>query len=168
MLPTGLFATLDDSPPRLGRSGEPQRSGDDGVEVGMTSDDDTARLLLRLAVGFLILLHGVAKLRFGLGDVADAVARAGLHPSVGYLVYVGEVVAPLLVIAGWWTRPAATVMAANMVVALLLGHWGHLFQVEPHGGLLLEVQFMFLAGAIAVALLGAGRFSLGGAKARWN
>ena len=133
----------------------------------MTSDD-AARLLLRLAVGILILLHGVAKLRFGLGDVADAVARAGLPASFGYLVYVGEVVAPLLVIAGWWTRPAAAVMAVNMAVALLLGHWGHLFQVEPHGGLLLEVQFMFLCGAIAVALLGAGRLSLAGAKGRWN
>ena len=62
----------------------------------------------------------------------------------------------------------ALLVAANMAVALVLGHWGHIFQVEGHGGLLLEVQFMFLFGALAVALLGAGRFSLGGATQRWN
>ena len=130
--------------------------------------DDAGRLLLRLAVGILILLHGIAKLRFGLGDVATSLARVGLPGALGYLVYLGEVLAPALMIVGFWTRPAALLVAANMAVALVLGHWGHIFQVEPHGGLLLEVQFMFLCGALAAARLGAGRFSLGGAKGRWN
>jgi putative oxidoreductase len=130
--------------------------------------EDAGKLLLRAVLGLLVLLHGIAKLRFGLGDVATSLARAGLPAALGYLVYVGEVAAPLAVIAGWWTRLGALLMAANMAVALVLGHWGHIFQVEPHGGLLLEVQFMFLCGALAVALLGAGRWSLGGAKGRWN
>ena len=130
--------------------------------------EDAGKLVLRLVLGLLILLHGIAKLRFGLGDVATSLARAGLPAALGYLVYIGEVVAPLLVIVGWWARAGAAVMAFNMVVALLLGHWGHIFQIEGHGGLLLEVQFMFLFCAIAVALLGAGRFSLGGPKQRWN
>jgi putative oxidoreductase len=130
--------------------------------------EDTGKLLLRLVVGSLILLHGIAKLRFGLGDVATSLERAGLPAAVGYLVYVGEVVAPLLMIAGVWTRVAALVLAANMAVALVLGHWGHIFRVEAHGGLYLEVQFMFLCGALAVALLGPGRFSLGAALAGSN
>ena len=130
--------------------------------------EDAGKLVLRTVLGVLILLHGIAKLRFGLGDVATSLARAGLPAAVGYLVYIGEVVAPLLVILGWWSRAGALVIAANMAVALVLGHWGHIFQVEGHGGLLLEVQFMFLFCAVAVALLGAGRVSLGGAKQRWN
>ena len=130
--------------------------------------EDAGKLVLRVALGLLILLHGIAKLRFGLGDVATSLARAGLPATLGYLVYVGEVAAPLLLIAGWWARLGALLVAGNMAVALVLGHWGHIFQVEPHGGLLLEVQFMFLFAAVAVALLGAGRFSLGGAKGRWN
>ncbi len=130
--------------------------------------EGAGKLLLRMALGLLVLLHGIAKLRFGLGDVATSLERAGLPGALGYLVYVGEVVAPLLVIAGWWTRVGALLIAGNMAVALVLGHWGHIFQVEPHGGLLLEVQFMFLFGALAVALLGAGRVSLGGEKGRWN
>ena len=130
--------------------------------------EHAGKLLLRLVLGLLILLHGIAKLRFGLGDVATSLARAGLPASLGYLVYLGEVVAPLLVILGWWTRVGATVIAVNMAVALLLGHWGHIVQVEPHGGLLLEVQFMVLSCAVAVALLGAGRWSLGGTAQRLN
>ena len=122
--------------------------------------EDAGKLTLRVVLGLLILLHGIAKLRFGLGDVATSLARAGLPAALGYLVFVGEVAAPLLVIVGYFTRGAAALIAANMAVALVVGHWGHIFQVEPHGGLLLEVQFMFLFAAIAVALLGAGRYSL--------
>jgi putative oxidoreductase len=130
--------------------------------------EDAGKLVLRTVLGVLILLHGIAKLRFGLGDVATSLARAGLPAAIGYLVYVGEVLAPLLLILGWWARVGALVIAVNMAVALVLGHWGHIFRIEGHGGLLLEVQFMFLFCAIAAALLGAGRFSLGGAKQRWN
>ena len=39
---------------------------------------------------------------------------------------------------------------------------------QVHGGLLLEVQWLYLFGALAVALIGAGRYSLGGAQGRWN
>ena len=134
----------------------------------MTRYEDAGKLLLRLAVGILILLHGIAKLRFGLGDVVPALERAHIPAILGHLIYIGEVVAPILMIAGYWTRPAALVVAATMAVALVLGHPRELFQMTDHGGLLLEVQWMFFAGAATVALIGAGRHSVGGAKGRWN
>ena len=130
--------------------------------------EDLGKLLSRVAVGALILLHGIAKMRHGLGDVADAVARANLPHEVGYLVYIGEVVGPALMILGWWTRPAALVVFINMVVALGLGHPHEIFTLTTHGGLLLEVQWLMVTGALAVALLGAGRYSLGGTKQRFN
>jgi putative oxidoreductase len=134
----------------------------------VTRYEDAGKLLLRLAIGILILMHGIAKLRFGLGDVATSLARAHVPAPIGYLVYVGEVAAPVMMIAGLWTRPAALVVAFNMLVALLLGHPRELFEMTEHGGLLLEVQWLYFAGAVAVALLGAGRFSAAGAKGRWN
>ncbi|HUR56139.1 MAG TPA: DoxX family protein [Opitutaceae bacterium] len=126
--------------------------------------DGAGKLVLRLALGLLILLHGVAKLRFGVGDAGTAVDRVGLPHVLSYLIYVGELVAPALVIVGIWTRAAAAIIAVNMAVALVLGHPGELFRVEPHGGLLLEVQWLYLACAIAIALIGAGRFSVGGVR----
>jgi putative oxidoreductase len=125
---------------------------------------EAGKLLLRVALGLLILLHGIAKIRHGVGDAGEAVARHGLPHFVSYLVYVGEVAAPLAVIVGFCTRAAAALIAVNMLAALVLGHGHELFRIEPHGGLFLEVQWLYLACAIAVALLGAGRFSLGGAK----
>ena len=127
-----------------------------------SKSDDLGKLLLRVTVGALILLHGIAKMRHGLGDVADAMARAHLPHEVGYLVYLGEVVGPLMMIAGWWTRPAALVVFINMVVALLLGHLHEMFTLTTHGGLLLETQWLMLTGALAVALSGAGRYSVDG------
>lgn len=133
-----------------------------------SKSQDAGKLLLRVAVGVLILLHGIAKLRHGLGDVADAVARAHLPYAIGYLVYIGEVVGPTLMIVGAWTRIAAFVVFFNMFVALLLGHPHEIFEMTTHGGLLLETQWLMLTGALAVSLLGAGRYSVGGVKQRFN
>ena len=129
---------------------------------------DLGKLVLRVSVAFLILLHGIAKMRHGLGDVADAMARLHLPVWVGNLIYVGEVLAPLMMIVGFWTRPAAALVAATMFVALVAGHPREVFVMTDHGGLLLEVQWMFMLAAAASALLGAGRYSIGGRDGRWN
>lgn len=129
---------------------------------------DIGRLLLRASVAFLVLLHGIAKVRHGLGDVADAMVRLHLPVWVGNLIYVGEVLAPLLMIMGIWTRPAAAMVAATMFVALVAGHPREVFAMTDHGGLLLEVQWMFLFAAAASGFMGAGRYSIGGRDGRWN
>ncbi len=130
--------------------------------------DDAGKLVLRLAVGVLILFHGVAKIFGGVGFVAGALGKAGMPPALAYGVYVGEVLAPLLLIFGLWTRPAALVVVINMVVAVLLAHMGQLTSIANTGGYALELQAMYLFGAVALVLLGAGRYSVGGAYGRWN
>jgi putative oxidoreductase len=129
---------------------------------------DTAKLLLRLTLGVLILLHGISKIRGGPGFILDVIDKAGLPHPFGYLVYVGEVLAPLLVIVGLWTRAAALVVAINMIVAILLVHMGQLLQLSPEGGWALELQGLYLLVPIAIALLGAGRYSVAGRTGRWN
>lgn len=138
------------------------------VALSSSSPDDLGKLVLRVLVGLLVLVHGVSKLQAGIGPVLGAVANAGLPSAVAYLVYVGEVLAPLLMVAGFWTRPAALVVAGNMVVAIALVHGKQIFQLNNTGGWAIELQAMYLFGALAVALLGAGRFSVGGAGGRWN
>ena len=95
-------------------------------------------------------------------------SKFGLPASFGYLVYVGEVLAPLLLIVGLWTRPAALVIAINMIFAVLFAHMGDLGTITRTGGWALELQGMFFFTAVAVALLGAGRISLGGSAGRFN
>ena len=130
--------------------------------------EDTAKLLLRLTLGVLMLLHGINKITGGIDPILGMVAKAGLPAAFGYLVYVGEVAAPLLLIAGAWTRAAAVVLVINMVVAVALVHVGELVPLAPTGGWVLELQGFYLATALAIALLGAGRYSAGGIDGRWN
>lgn len=130
--------------------------------------EDIGKLVLRLVIGILILLHGIAKLKSGPGFVVGLVSQAGLPSFVAYGVYIGEVVAPVLLLIGLFTRLAGVVIVINMLVALSLVHMSQLFSLGPQGGWALELQGMYLFGALAVAFLGAGRFSVGGIAGRFN
>lgn len=130
--------------------------------------DDAGKLLLRVVVGLLVLLHGIDKLSTGPGFVVAMLAKAGLPGGIGYLVYIGEVVAPLLMIAGLWTRAAAAIVAFNMLMAFALVHMSALFTLGKQGGWSLELQGLFLFGALTVMLLGAGRLGVGGKTGRFN
>ena len=138
------------------------------TNVIQTSTEDLGKLVIRSALAILILLHGISKLTGGIDGITGMVTNAGLPEVFAYGVYLGEVVAPLLVLIGLWTRAAAIFMALNMVVAVMLVHVPELAQLNKQGGWALELQGMFLFGAIAVALLGAGRYSVGGIAGKWN
>jgi putative oxidoreductase len=122
--------------------------------------EHVGKLILRLVLGGLILFHGIAKLTGGIDFISDVVVKAGLPSFIAYGVYIGEVVAPALVISGWYSRVGAAVIAVNMLFAIGLVHTAEIFAIGQSGGWALELQGMFLFGAIAVALLGPGRFSL--------
>ncbi|MFC4276459.1 DoxX family protein [Achromobacter aloeverae] len=134
----------------------------------MNRNDDAGKLILRLVLGILILLHGISKMTHGVGFIVNLVQQHGLPSFVGYLVYIGEVIAPILVIVGLFARLGGLIIAINMLFAFGLVHSSQLFQINSQGGWQLELQGMYLAASLAVALFGAGRFSLGGANGRYN
>lgn len=120
-------------------------------------NESTGKLVLRVTLGLLILLHGIAKLTGGIDWLDGMLANAGLPTFLKYGVYVGEVLAPLAVIAGFYARVGAWLIAVNMLFALGLAHADELFALTDNGTLALEAQYMFLFSAIALALLGPGR-----------
>ena len=126
----------------------------------MQVTSDLGKFLLRLTLGTLLLLHGVDKITTGAVSILGLMSKIGLPPVLGYLVYVGEVLAPLLLIMGLWTRPAALVVAINMVVAVLLVHTAQLGELTKNGGWALELQGFYFFTAVAIAFLGAGGFSV--------
>ena len=134
----------------------------------MQNADDLGKLVLRVVLGVLILLHGISKVVAGPGFVMNTATNAGLPAAIGYLVYLGEVAAPILLILGIWSRLAALVIAGNMLFAVYLVHMKQIFTLNDQGGWTLELQGMFLFSALALLCLGAGRFSLGGRGGRWN
>ena len=124
--------------------------------------DNGGKLLLRLTVGGLMLLHGFAKLgdSASLKWIGGQLAGFNLPELLAYGVYVGEIVAPLMILAGVYCRIGGVLMAVNMLFAIALAHGGDIFQLNDHGGWELELQGFYLFGAAAVALLGSGRFAV--------
>jgi len=130
--------------------------------------DHVGRLLLRLTLGLLMLPHGISKIMGGVQGLGGLMRMHGLPEWVAYLSIVGEFIAPVLIVLGIYTRPAGWIVALHMVVALVLAHSSHLFAIGKTGGLAIELQLFFLLTGVVVALMGAGRYSLGGSQGRYN
>ncbi len=124
--------------------------------------DDFGKLLLRLSIGLLMLMHGIPKVINGISGVQSMLVAHGMPGFLGYLVYVGEVVAPLLLLLGIYSRLGGLLLAINMVVAIALAHSHQIFTVSKSGAWALELQGLFLFGGLVIALIGAGRYSAGG------
>jgi putative oxidoreductase len=130
--------------------------------MNQNTQSNLARLILRIALGALVLMHGIAKLRGGVGPIEGMVVAHGWPSYVAYGALIGEVLGPLLLLAGFYARIGAILIAINMLFAFALVHMGQLGQLNEQGGWALELQGMFLATAVAMALLGPGRYSVNG------
>lgn len=128
----------------------------------MHHQEAVAKLILRLTVGILMLLHGADKIinPGTLEFIGQNLSDIGLSPLIAYAVYLGEVLAPLMIIFGYYARVGALLVVINMVFAILLIHSGQLLQLTSHGGWQLELQGLYLFGALAIMLLGSGRYAI--------
>jgi len=124
--------------------------------------DDFGKLVLRLTVGGLLLFHGVHKILTGIDPIRGMIGAHHLPDYLAFGVYAGEVLAPLLIILGLFSRIGGVLVILNMIVAILLVHTGMLIGLNDQGGYLLETQALYLFGALAVTLLGAGRIAVAG------
>lgn len=131
-------------------------------------NEDLGKLLLRLTLGGLMLFHGIAKITGGIDGISGMLAARGLPAAMAYGVYVGEVLAPLLIVIGLFTRLSAGVFAFNMVIATLLVHAGDLLKLGEHGGWAVELQALYLLPALALVLIGPGHFSIDAQRRRSN
>ena len=122
--------------------------------------DNLGKLVLRVTLGALLLLHGIAKITKGVSGIEGMVQSAGLPAFVAYGVYVGELLAPVMLILGLYARAAAATVLVNMVVAVYLVHQGDLLKLTAQGGWALELQAFYFFTALAVLLFGPGRFSV--------
>ena len=121
---------------------------------------DAGKLLLRLSLGIMILLHGLAKVSGGVGGISGMLQGVGLPATLAYGAYIGEVLAPLLVILGFYARVGAALIVVNMLFAIYLAHRDDVFMLTKQGGWALELQGMFLFTALALALIGPGRYGV--------
>ena len=127
--------------------------------IATTPAHDAGLLLLRVTLGGLMLFHGIAKLK-GVDFIKQTLAGKGLPEFIAYGVYVGEILVPLLMIVGLFTRISSAIFAFNMLVAVWLAHSGDLLSLNKHGGWAIELPALYGFGALALVLLGPGQWAL--------
>lgn len=120
---------------------------------------DLGKLILRLTLGGLLLFHGISKLLNGVGYIEGMLTAHGIPAFFAYGVFIGELLAPLMVVLGYQTRIGALLIVFNMLVAIALVHTHELMELGGNGGWALELQGLFLFGALALVFLGSGRMA---------
>ncbi len=126
----------------------------------MTTNDSLGKLILRWGLGFLMLFHGYAKFVHGLGFVETLLQNNNLPVFLAYGVYVGEILAPILLIIGYKTKFAALIIFINILVAIYLVHANDLIALTKNGSLVLELQYFYIITTLSIIFFGPGKFSI--------
>lgn len=124
--------------------------------------EDIALLILRVTVALNLMLHGIAKIVHpeSLGWISNQLTGKGLPGFLAYGVFVGELIAPALILVGVFTRPAAAVVMVTMFFAIFLAHGGEVTSLAETGAWAIETPIMFMMTALTLVLMGGGRFGL--------
>ncbi|QKF81012.1 DoxX family protein [Halarcobacter ebronensis] len=123
--------------------------------------EDIGKLLLRFMLGFLMLFHGLFKFQNGIEGIRRLVANSGFPEFVAYGVYVGEIIVPILLILGLYTRISSFIYAITMFFAIYLAHSSSIFELNSKtGGVVVETPLLFLLGAVVLMFIGAGKYSV--------
>jgi len=121
---------------------------------------DVGILMLRFAVGGLMLFHGVAKMIHGHGAIIVMLSQRGLPSFLWLLVPLTEIVAPLFLILGLFTRISSLGIVLLMICTIFLAFGLGAFAIGEHGGLVAELNLLFLSSALALIFTGGGRYSI--------
>jgi putative oxidoreductase len=137
-----------------------------------------AALALRLIIGFGFMAHGWAKISRGTAGFEKLLAQEGvpmahLNGMVGPYV---ELLGGLAIVVGLYTVIVAVPLIVTMLVAMIFvqGHYGFsavkTVGLTPEGPVFgppgYEINLVYIAGLVALMLLGAGRWSVDGLRRR--
>ncbi len=110
--------------------------------------------VLTIGLGVLMLFYGVDKAINGIDFIIPLLDKQNIpFPEyVAYGVYLGEIVAPLMLISGYYIRIAGAVIIVNMLVAIYLVQQTELFTITESGSLTIELPLLYIIMALAIVL----------------
>ncbi|HYR21218.1 MAG TPA: DoxX family protein [Myxococcales bacterium] len=140
----------------------------------LSTDNDPAALVMRLALGLVFFAHGGQKVLgwwggYGASATIQGFAKMGLPPVVTVLIMAAELGGGILLILGFLTRLAALGIGCVMAGALFLVHAKVGFFMNWAGtqkGEGFEYHILALGLAIALLIKGGGALSVDRALAR--
>jgi putative oxidoreductase len=121
---------------------------------------EIAYALMRVVVGYILLMHGWGKAHMGVTKVAtDIMAKNGLQPALplAYAATALETVGAVCIILGVFTRFVAPAIAIEIGIAFLFVHLPKGFAASQGG-----FEYVLLIGIVmlVVAIRGGGRYSV--------
>ncbi len=134
----------------------------------LRTDDSIAPLFLRLALGAVMLPHGLQKTvglfgGSGFSATLESFTSMGTPAALAFLVIVAESAGALGLVFGFLTRLSALGIGAVMTGAIALVHWHHGFFMNWFGqqeGEGFEYHLLAIGIAIALVIAGGGRASI--------
>lgn len=119
------------------------------------------QFILRLTVGLLLLPHGISKLLNGHETIIAQLKAHNLPSFLWIGVPVAEIIAPICLILGIFTRLSSTLIIITMIMAFILVHTGSGFAVNlEKGAFNAELSIFYLMTSFAIILLGPGTYSI--------
>ena len=126
---------------------------------------DLGILFLRLSGG-LMLPHGIKKIVGGHDFVKQLLTDKGLPEILWIGVPVSEVLAPLLILLGIFTRISGAFLVLVMCFAIYLTNQ-ELISFTKTGAFSIETQLLFIFAGIALFFTGGGKYSIYQPKNDW-
>ena len=127
----------------------------------MTHQTNIALLIARVFLALLFIMAGLGKLA-NVEGFAGFMASGGIPAFLAWPVILFEILGGLAILAGFMTRPVALALGAFCLVSGLLYHFDPADQAQMTNFL---KNVALTGGYIALAISGAGKFSLDGRKA---
>lgn len=124
-------------------------------------------LILRLAIPFTMLIYGINKVIEGTGFIGSLLEQYGLPEIMANGVFIGEIVAPLMLMMGFRTRLAGLIFSFNCLLAIAMAQTQSIFKLNEFGGWSLDLLFIYLMVGIVFYVSGAGKYALSTSN-RWD
>lgn len=134
----------------------------DVLELNVLANSHLGLLLLRLAIGGMLLPYGLAKL-YNPGEIdyiAHLLSGYGLPAFLAWYAIPGQIIPALMLILGYRVRLAGILIVGMFLFIVGLAHPGDIFALNDFGGWKIDLQAFFTFGSLALVFTGAGNYAI--------
>ncbi|HMP30448.1 MAG TPA: DoxX family protein [Saprospiraceae bacterium] len=121
---------------------------------------DLGLLVLRVSIGGLMVLHGIKKISADISFIKELVVKIGLPVFTSYGVFLGELIAPIMILIGYKTRFASLIFFLTCLFIIFVAHPSDIFKLNEYGGWQLELVGLYAFGSLALMFAGGGKYAI--------
>lgn len=122
---------------------------------------DLGLLILRLGLGICLFMHGFGKILHGVSGVKSILVGAGLPSFLSYFAYLGEILAPIMIAVGFYSRAgAALVFASSIIILYSFFGFSNLLELNSVNGFKAELIYLYIAMSICIIFSGSGKYAI--------